>query len=404
MKVYMISANWGHGGPGGIASDLYYVLKKNGHQCRFAYARETVPDDIDSYRIGTKKDVYLHVLIARVFDNAGFLSTAATKKMIEDIKQYAPDVISIQNPLGYSMNVEVLLQELDELNIPIIWTLHDCWAFTGHCTTELCEKVNKGCGNCPHKKDFPKSFFMDHSAENIRRKSESFSKINNLSFIAPCKWISELARESYLRKYPIRVIHNGIDLRVFKPTESTIRQKYQLDNKIIILAVASVWSERKGSKYIYKMAKQVESSYMFVMIGKSEDDELKTTRNIIHIERTENRNELAQWYTAADVFINPTMGDNFPTVNLEALACGTPVITFNTGGSGEAVGECGAVVDQEDVQGMLKEIYRITKHPISSDTCVERARLFDKNLRYQDYVKLYESEIGRVVNMTNREQ
>ena len=254
MKVYMISANWGHGGPGGVVCDLYYTLKKEGHACRFAYARSDVPEDIDSYRIGTMLDVYRHALIARNCDNAGFLSSHATRDLVEDIKAYKPDVISIQNPLGYALSVPILLDYVRESGVPAFWTLHDCWSFTGHCTTELCERLGTGCGKCPHRLDFPKSLIIDRLAENLKRKQKDFSGIGSLQFVAPSEWIAGLAKESYLKQYPITVINNGIDLSVFRPTESDIRAKFHLQEKKLLLGVASVWSSRKGSNFIYKMS------------------------------------------------------------------------------------------------------------------------------------------------------
>lgn len=393
MKVYMISANWGHGGPGGIACDLYYTLKHEGDACRFAYARGEVPDDIDSYRIGTMLDVYRHALIARICDNAGFLSNHATRRLVEDIKAYKPDVISIQNPLGYALNVSILLDYVRKSGVPTFWTLHDCWSFTGHCTTELCERLSDGCGKCPHRLDFPKSLFVDRSVENLKRKQKEFSGIGSLQFVAPSEWIAGLAMKSYLKQYQITVINNGIDLSVFKPTESNIREKYHLEGKKILLGVASVWSSRKGSHFIYKMSEMLDDSYAFVMIGKNDDTELKGNRRIIHIPQTENREELVKWYSAADVLINPTTGDNFPTVNLEALACGTPVVTFDTGGSKESVGDCGRVVEQGSIEDMVAAIKDCLEEQISQERCVFRAKQYDKQARYMDYIGLYQSAV-----------
>lgn len=393
MKVYMISANWGHGGPGGIACDLYYTLKLEGHACRFAYARGEVPKNIDSYRIGTMLEVYRHAFIARICDNAGFLSNHATRRLVEDIKVYKPDVISIQNPLEYSLNISILLDYVRKSGIPTFWTLHDCWSFTGHYTTELCDRLASGCGHCPHRLDFPKSLIIDKSADNLKRKQNDFSGIKSLQFVAPSEWIAGLARKSYLNQYPITVINNGIDLSVFKPIESDIREKYHLEGRKILLGVASVWSGRKGSHYIYTMADMFDDSYAIVMIGKNNDPELKNNKKIIHIPQTDNREELVQWYSVADVLINPTTGDNFPTVNLEALACGTPVVTFDTGGSKESVGECGRVVEQGNIQEMVEAIKDCLEKEVSRERCVFRAKQYDKQARFMDYIELYQSVV-----------
>ena len=390
MRVYIINANWGQGGPGGIAADLYNTVVMNGHVCRFAYARETIPDSINSYRIGKKINIYLHAISSRVFDNAGFMSTLATKKMIKDIEIFKPNIINIHNPLGYTMNVGVLLDYVRSSKIPTVWTLHDCWLFTGHCTTDICARIYEGCGKCPHKHDFPKALFFDRSAYNLKRKQKNFSNIKNLYFVGPSQWICGLAKKTYLKDNEIYCIPNGIDLDLFKPRVSEIREKYGLKNKTILLAVASVWSNRKGANYLFELMDRVDQRFILVMIGKIESNKQKKRKNIIFIDRTENREQLAEWYSTADVFVNPTVGDNFPTVNLEALACGTPVVTFNTGGSAESVGKCGRIVYSNDVEGLKKAIEECLDSRITNANCVQRAKLYEKRARYSDYLSLFE--------------
>lgn len=397
MRVYLISANWGHGGPGGVAGDLYYTLSKLGNECRFACARGEVPDNVNSYRIGKKRDVYIHALTARILDKAGFMSTKATQGMINDIIQFNPDIISIQNPLGYSMNIELLLDFIRKSKIVTFWTLHDCWAFTGHCITGVCERLDKGCGHCIHKKDFPKSYVIDNSKNNLLRKIKSFSNISTLRLITPSQWLADLIKKTYLNQYPVYVINNGIDLDVFKPIASDLREQWGLTNKKVLLCVAGVWTRTKGSNYIYRIIEKLDDSYIVVMIGKNNDAELKNNQRIIHVPKTEDRNELAKWYTTADIFLNPTMGDNFPTVNLEALACGTPIVTFDTGGSKESVGNCGRVVAQGDVDSMVTEIISCFNEHISKDKCLERAKKYDKSARYGDYVSLFEKYANKSV-------
>lgn len=395
MRVYIISANWGHGGPGGIAADLYDTIIANGHECRFAYGRESIPVEVNSFRIGNMMDVYSHVLISRIFDNAGFLSTSATQKLVDDIENYKPDVINIHNPLGYTMNVELLLDYIRKSKIPTVWTLHDCWSFTGHCTTDICAKMYEGCGKCPHTKDFPKSLLFDRSAQNLERKKQNFRGIENMHFVGPSKWICDLAKKSYLKDNNIIHIPNGIDLDVFHPEPSELRRKYGLENKIVLLGVASVWSSRKGASYLLDLMKKVDDRFILVMIGKIDRTECDEKNNIIYIDRTENRKQLAEWYSTADVFVNPTIGDNFPTVNLEALACGTPVVTFNTGGSAESVGDCGKIVYDYDAAELKDAINCCLEDRITSDQCVQHAQMYDKKARYMDYLSLFEAVVVR---------
>lgn len=396
MRIFIINANWGRGGPGGVASDLYYVLEKEGNKCCFAYARGTVPKDVNSYRIGTMADVYLHAASSRLFDNAGFMSAHATNKLIKEIQRYKPDVISMHNLLGYTLHVEKLFSYIRESRIPTFWTLHDCWAVTGHCITGLCDHWKNGCGHCPRKHDFPKSLLLDRSAQNVKRKNKCFSGIDNLHLITPSKWLANILKDTFLGEYPITIIPNGIDLKVFKPTENNLREKYELIGKTILLTVAGIWVDTKGGNYFAQLVDRLDESFVFVMIGKNSDQYLKESKRTIHFERTKDRQQLVQWYTTADIFINPTMGDNFPTVNLEALACGTPVVTFNTGGSAESVGDCGEIAAQGDINALVKAILDCRDRKISSDVCINRARSYDKNERYRDYLDIYQLEIGSI--------
>ena len=387
-----MTANWGGGGPGGIASDLYEVASKAGWTCRFAYGRGAIPKNVNQYKIGDIYDPYLHVVSARIFDNAGFVGKKATRALVEDIKHFNPDVINLHNLLRYTINVEVLFDYLRETSIPVVWTLHDCWGVTGHCITGICKNLEKGCGHCPNKKEYPECYFFDHSRQNLKRKIRCFSGIKKMTLISPSNWLANLTRNTYLQQYPIKVIPNGIDLTVFKPYPSNIREQYGLTGKKVILAVAGEWTKNKGAKYIYNISEQLDDTYAFVMIGKNSDTELKQ-RRIIHVDHTTDRAQLAQWYTTADVFINPTLGDNFPTVNLEALACGTPVITFDTGGSGESIGECGMIIKPKDTNAFVSAILQYTSKEKNTIMCVERAQMYDKNRRYLEYIELFKSLI-----------
>lgn len=395
MRVYIINANWGNGGPGGIAADIYNVLKDNGHECKFAYGRGNIPANISSYRIGTKFDVYVHAISARLFDNAGFMSAKATENLINEIKSFDPDIISLHNLLGYTLNIEKFFQFIRDSGIPTFWTLHDCWYITGHCIFGFCDHWTSGCGKCPRKREFPKSLLLDRSRQNLMRKQAIFSDVhmNNLHLIAPSEWIKKVYSKTYLGSYPITVIPNGIDFTVFRPTKSDIRETYGLSNKIILLAVASVWSQRKGGDYLQQIVEKLDDSYRLVMIGRDSEKYKKNSEKIIAFDRTNDRTQLAQWYTAADVFVNPTIGDNFPTVNLEALACGTPVVTFDTGGSSESVGNCGIVVNPGNIENLYSAIIDCVERKIPPELCAAQASYYNKNDRYLDYLKLFQSQL-----------
>lgn len=402
MKVLQINSVCGVGSTGRIAIDLYKVLQKNGHECIIAYGRGNAPDDIKSIKIGSNFDNYNHVFKTRVLDKHGFGSAKATKKLIKQIEAYSPDIIHLHNIHGYYINIEILFKYLKKADKPIVWTFHDCWPFTGHCSHFdyiSCEKWKYQCSGCAQKKEYPSSILLDNSKTNYMRKKELFTSVQNMTIITPSQWLAGLVKQSFFRKYPVKVINNGIDLEIFNPTKNNFREKYNLKEKIIILGVANIWNERKGLKYFIEMAGRIDKLYQIVLVGVSRKQINKLPKNIIAIARTNNANELAEIYTAADIFVNPTLEENFPTTNLEALACGTPVITFNTGGSGESVEKnCGVVVDEYDVHSLIQSIsnfIRLEKSKVSYACTHKSKKQYDKYVKFSQYIKLYSSMKGQ---------
>lgn len=398
MKVLQINSVSGIRSTGRICTDLADMLTDQGDQCVIAYGRETVPDKYQaiSERIGTKVDVYTHVVKSRLLDRTGFGSKNITKRFVNWIEESPPDIIHLHNLHGYYINIEVLFEYFAQTDIPIVWTLHDCWAFTGHCAHFSyigCEKWRDGCKKCPQLGNYPASWGIDNSKNNWLRKREIFTSINNLTLVTPSQWLADLAKESFLSKYPIRVIPNGIDLQIFKPTPSDFRQKYHLEDKIIVLGVASVWDERKGLQDILEIADKLDDRYKVVLVGVTEKQKKEIDSKIIAITRTNNVRELAEIYTAADVFVNPTYEDNYPTTNLEAQACGTPVITYNTGGSPETLlPSMGKVLHDHGASALLSALI---------DTNFEKSPPYNnhrlsKNVTYQEYMALYSSLMERV--------
>ena len=341
MKILMINVCCGTGSTGRICTDLADMLIEQGHECKIAYGRDEVPEKYHNIavKIGTSFGVYCNALKARLLDNEGFNATKATKNFIKWVKEYDPDIIHLHNLHGYYLNVKILFEYLKTCGKKIIWTLHDCWAFTGHCSyfdCPHCDRWKTECGQCARVKDYPKTFFS-HAKRNFRRKKDLFCGVPNLTIVTPSKWLAGLVKESFLKDYNVEVVNNGIDQNVFKPTESNFREKYGLVGKKIILGVASVWSERKGLNDFIKLADLIDSDTSIVLVGVNKKQKKLLPKNIVAIERTNNAKELAEIYTAADVFFNPTYEDNYPTVNLEAQACGTTVVTYATGGSPESV-------------------------------------------------------------------
>lgn len=393
MRVLQINSVCGVGSTGRIATDLYKVLEEQGHECLIAYGRGTAPEGINSYKIGTNLDNYLHVARTRLLDQHGYGSKKPTIELVKKIKEYNPDVIHLHNLHGYYLNLEVLFDYLEHSNKPVIWTLHDCWAFTGHCAYFDyigCNKWKSECRNCPQKKTYPNSYVLDNSYQNFKQKKEIFTKINNLTIITPSHWLANLVKQSFLNKYPVKVINNGIDLSIFKPTQIDFRKKYYLEDKKIILGVASVWDQRKGLNTFIELASHLDANYQILLVGVTEKQKNNLPANIIGITRTNNIQELSEIYSNADIFLNPTLEDNFPTVNLEALACGTPVITYHTGGSIECIDEtCGCVVKKGDIIGLIEEIERIVVNSPSVEQCLIKSKRYSKNEKYLQYLKLY---------------
>jgi len=363
------------------------------------YGRNERPSQSQLIKIGTDWDIKMHGLQTRLFDRHGLCSKSATQAFMKQIEAIKPDVIHLHNIHGYYLNIEVLFNFLRISKIPVVWTLHDCWPFTGHCAYfdfVGCVKWQTQCNNCPQTRTYPASFFIDRSKQNFQFKKELFTGVQNLTLVPVSQWLANLLGQSFLKDYPVRIINNGIDTGIFRPVSAqNIRNKFDLHSKFVLLGVASIWEGRKGLKDFIELSEKLDANYQIILVGLS----LKQIKNlpdkILGIERTESVNELAEFYAASDVFINPTWEDNFPTTNIEALACGTPVITYNTGGSVESISkETGIIVEKGNIDGLFEAI-KIIKNKgkyYYSKTCTERARmLYNKNDRFKAYFDLYDT-------------
>ena len=389
MKVLMINSVCGIRSTGRICTDLADVLAEQGHDCKIAYGREIVPNKYKNLavKIGNEFSVKMDALQTRVFDNAGFNSKCATRKFIEWIKTYDPDVIHLHNLHGYYLNVKILFEYLKTCGKKIVWTLHDCWAFTGHCAHFDfigCNRWKTGCFQCPQKKEYPKSVVFERSELNFQEKKKLFTGIKNLTIITPSYWLANLVKESFLKDYKIKVIRNGIDLNAFKKSVSDLREKWGLQDKKVILGVASEWTDKKGLQDYFKLSKMLSEEHRVVLIGLTKEQIKKVPSEILPIEKTNSVEELAQWYTEADVFLNLSYEDTYPTVNLEAQACQTPVVTYATGGSVESV--CLANVIEK---GNLNKVKEFLEKQAYDKNFLTTASL-DKSLSYEEYLKLYE--------------
>jgi glycosyltransferase involved in cell wall biosynthesis len=402
-KILQLNSVVNTGSTGRIAEEIGQTAIATGWNSYIAYGRNQRPSQSELIKIGSDWDIKMHGLQTRLFDRHGLASKAATKVFVEKVKRIKPDIIHLHNIHGYYINIEILFDCLKELNCPVIWTLHDCWPITGHCTHFMfvgCEKWKTGCYKCPQKTRYPASYFIDRSKKNYILKKELFNSLSNLTLVPVSKWLSGILKDSFLQNYPIKVINNGINTEVFKPSKNTdFRFKHGFEKKFILLGVASIWDERKGLKDFIELSKLLNSDYQIVLVGLTKKQIEQLPENILGIERTESVEALAEIYTSCDVFINPTYEDNFPTTNLESLACGTPVITYKTGGSPEAIDEStGIVVEQGNINKLIEAIKQIQQNGKQhySDACVKRAhRLYKKEDRYREYIDLYEELLAK---------
>lgn len=392
MKVLMINVVCGIRSTGRICTDLAGVLEKQGHEVKIAYGREKVPKQFQKYavRIGNDIDVNLHGIKARLIDGAGYGSRKSTQRFIEWVKIYDPDVIHLHNLHGYYINIELLFEYLKVCGKRIIWTLHDCWAFTGHsayCDAIQCERWKAGCYACPQKKEYPKSL-LDFSRRNWVYKKNIFTGMPNLEIVTPSKWLANLVKESFFKEYPVKVIHNGIDTKQFKPLKNDFKTVYGIADKIMVLGVATAWNEMKGLSDFYELANRLGEAYQVVLVGLTEQQLKKIPENILGLKRTASVKELSYIYSAADVFLNLSYCENYPTVNLEARACGIPIITYDVGGSCESAGGRNTIVEKGDITSLIKVLSGMIYEKEYTST-KEELEIMDKNKTVQEYIEVY---------------
>lgn len=391
-----LSANWGSHGK--IAAQIGDVAISHGWESYIAYGRACNPCSSKLIKIGGQWDIYEHLIETRLFDNHGLASRRATKKFIKQIDELKPDIIHIHNIHGYYLNYRILFEYLQGLSIPVVWTLHDFWAVTGHCGHFIqanCNKWKTGCYDCPQSKtEYPTSLFSDRSKNNYLEKRELFTSLKNLSIVAVSQWVKDMIDESFFKDIPSQVIYNGLDLNIFQPTKSSLKNKLGIpDDKPIVLGVASVWAEHRGLKHFVELSK--DNTYQIVLIGIKDNQRESLPSNIITIPRTSDQKELAEYYSIADVYANPTYLETLSMTNIEAQACGTPVVTFRSGGAPETVAEStGIVVEQGNESAMHEAILQLIREGKNkySEACVRRAsNLFDMHDRYNDYFALYQN-------------
>ena len=386
---------------GKIAQQIGELAITRGWESWIAYSgrEKEIPSKSHLIRVGSFMDSCIHYAEDRFLDNEGLSSHRETKKLLKRIDEIKPDVVHLHNIHDHWLNYKMLFIYLAKANIPIVWTQHDQWATTGHCYYNLvgCERWKDECHDCP----LSKWYCLDRSRRNFRLKKQLLADIPSLTIIPVSEWLADMMRQSHLKDRDIQVIHNGIDIKTFSPQPTNAHERYGIDkSRKIVLGVAALWDARKGLNDFYELAKRLSADKYAIMIVGQRTEEIKQVENgcqMVFVDRTQNALELAQLYSSASVFVNPTYQDNYPTTNLEAIACGTPVVTYRTGGSPEAVDEkTGVVVEQGDVDGLTSAVERFSDGDYK-ESCRKRAEeVFDNSKCFNPYILLYNKLLGGV--------
>ena len=392
--VLQINTVLNKGSVGRIVQGIGEVLIANGWKSYIAYARYAGKSNSHLIKIGNYSSVLCHALATRLTDRHGLFSMSSTRNLIMQIETIKPDIIHLHNLHGYYLNYAILFDYLFHSNIPVVWTLHDCWSFTGHCVYFdycNCSKWKNGCFECPQINTYPSAYF-DKSRSNYLNKKQAFTSIKNIKFVPVSHWLNGLLKQSFFKNYPSVMVHNGIDLSKFSLNNNLSFD--ELKGKFLLLGVANVWEKRKGLYDFIKLSHLLSQEFVIILIGLTKKQIKECPSNVIGISHTKDISELVSYYNRADIFLNLTYEDNFPTTNLEAIACGTPVITYNTGGSPESVfPDNGYVVEKGDINAIISCINKLRCNR-ALDTSMLRAYAqthFDQNECFQEYLKIYNS-------------
>lgn len=404
MKVLFINTVFGKGSTGKIVKQLGDAIEATGGEYMVAYGRGDVIDQAHSYFVGSKLDRYIHAGISRITDRAGFYSKKSTKELVCFIKKYNPDIIHLHNLHGYYINLPILFGYLkDEYRGKVVWTFHDCWPYTGHCTYYQyagCSAWQTQCDNCPQKKEYPQSLLADSSKRSFIEKRKLIKSISNkLTVVTVSDWLKNEVIKSNLNIYSVMTIHNGVDTGLFSPTETSVREKYSIGERYFFLCVSDGWDLRKGVDKVIELSKCIDDKASIVVIGMDKKQINRFPKNIICLERTWNQKELIEFYSAADVLFNPSNEETFGLVTAEAMACGTPVIVFNTTASPEIVGNetCGLIIeDNANEPNVIKNNYKrmLIEKKQKSENCRNRIiQHFSEEQMKKEYLELYYSLI-----------
>lgn len=386
-----------YGSTGSIVRDIKTELVQNGDEVLIClgWTKKLPASKEENVRVGSFFAKLFNMIASRITGFHGCFAVLDTHKLIKTLENFNPDIICLHILHCWNVNLPMLFKYLRKSKAKIVWTMHDCWAFTGQCPhyqMVKCDKWKMGCHNCEQYRLYPQAY-LDNTRIMWALKRKWFTGIDNLRIVAPSKWMEGQIKQSFMKDYPVRVINNGINLDIFTPTNSNIRKVNGWNGKIVLLGVAFDWGKRKGLDVFNELATRLDKEkYQVVLVGLDRKNSEGINPEIQCIPKTENQKQLVEIYSAADIFVNPTREDTFPTVNMEAIACGLPVITFDTGGSPEIIGEhCGSVVECDRVDMLIQEIANMSVERPSKEVCLQRAKSFDKKTKYKEYIDyLYE--------------
>lgn len=402
MKLLQINVDANNGSNGSIARELGTEAIRRGWESYIAYGRRSVPSDSTLIRIGDDFDVKIHGIQSRIFDNHGLASKSATKSFLKVVDEIKPDLVHLHNIHGYYLNYKILFEYLKDAKIPVVWTFHDCWPFTGHCgyfETTQCEKWMSECYSCPQKRCYPASWIFDRSRKNYRLKKELFTSLSVLYITTVSKWLMSKAKESFLGSFPIIPVYNFVNQNVFRPSEKKInRINYGLDNRKILIGAAANWAPSKGISDFNELANYVSDKYQVVMVGVTETVKKQISPLIRCIPRVESPQDLAALYSEADILLNLSKQETFGMTSLEAMACGTPGISYNNTACPEVLSEdTGIIVPTGDVPAVVQAIAEIESKGKEwyAARCLDRVKtVFNMSSIIGQYFDIYEKALA----------
>lgn len=395
-KLLQINVDANNGSNGSIARDIGSIALSKGWDSYIAYGRRAILCDSKLIRVGNPLDVKLHGIVTRLFDLHGLGSNLTTFLFIQKIKKIKPDIVHLHNIHGYYINYKLLFKYLTKEKIPIVWTFHDCWPFTGHCgyfEQYKCEKWKKQCYDCPATHNYPSSLFFDNSSYQYKLKKELFTAPHLIYVTTVSNWLSKLVKQSFFSKYPIKVIYDSIDTETFRPRESTLRQEYELSKKFVLLSAAANWTKTKGWDDYIKLSKMLPDDCVIMLLGVKDSEKEKLPKEIISVSRVEGKQKLAEYYSMADVLLNLSYQETFGMTTAEAMSCGTPGISYDVTACPELLTtETGVVVDAGDLEQVLNAIAVIKNNGKDKyiDKCRERAvKVFDSKKVNAEFFDIY---------------